>query len=155
MKLFSKLMSLALCVVLLCSLSACAGFGSQRTADSDREQLQAILNDLANNLHPGTAGSSLTSARLATDLLTWAATTKMDKKEAAAIVGEWLKEQSPEIRSHFQEKITSISDTYGRILKDGAADLLKSAGIESDFSNLGTRLKELVDAVLASGGVNK
>ena len=78
----------------------------------------------------------------------------MDKKEAAAIVAEWLQEQTPEIQKAFQEQIASVSESYGQIIKDGAADLLEAAGVEEDLSNLGSRLKELVEAVLNSGGLD-
>lgn len=154
MKLFQKLTAVCLLLTLLVSLTACGMTVKEKSSDADRQKLQAILNDLSNNLHPGTAGSSLTAAQLTAELLAWAATTKMDKKEAAGIVAEWLKEQSPEIQAAFQEKMQSVSNTYGQVLKDGAADLMESAGINKDFSNLGSRLKELVGAVLASGGLD-
>lgn len=149
-----KYTALFLIFLLLFGLAGCSAGGGSRTEEEDRAQLQAILNDLSSNMHPGTAGSSLTSARLATNLILWASKTKMDKKEAAGIVLDWLQEQSPEIQSAFREKVSSVSDTYGRILKDGAADLLKSAGIEQDLSNLKPRLTEIVESILASGGLD-
>lgn len=149
-----RITALVLCAVLLLSLTACGSMAKPRTDDEERAQLRAILDDVAKNLHPATAGSSLTAARMTADLVTWAATTKMDKKEAAGIVAEWLKEQAPEIRAAFQERLANISSTYGQIVKDGAAGLMESAGVEKDFSNLGSRLKEIVEAILASGGLD-
>lgn len=154
MKIFTKTICLTLAAVLLLSLTGCGFIGKERTQDEEKEQLLAILSDLSNNLHPGTAGSSLTSVRLAADLVTWAATAKMDKKEAAEIVMNWLKEQSPDIRRAFQEKVESVSESYGKIIRDGASDLLNAAGIKKDTSNLGSRLKELVETILASGGLD-
>lgn len=155
MKQVYKLTALILALVMLLSLTGCSFLGKSRTAESDREALQSILDDLAQNFHPGTAGSSLTSLRLAADLVTWATTSEMDKKEAASIVMDWLKVQSPEIKAAFQEKMQHVSDSYGQIIKDGSKDLLEMVGVEKDMSNLGSRLKELVEAVLATGGVEQ
>lgn len=153
MKFIHKAIAGFLAALLVFSLAGCS-VGGTRTDAEDRAQLMAILNDLSSNMHPGTAGSSLTSARLATNLIVWASTTKMDKKEAAGIVLDWLREQSPEIQAAFREKISSVSDSYSRILKDGASDLLASAGINQDLSNLKPRLKEIVESILASGGLD-
>lgn len=149
-----KFTALLLAVLMVLSLSGCSFLAKERTAQEDREALIRILDDLSANMHPGTAGSSLTSARLAADLIGWATTTKMDKSEAAAIVMEWLKEQSPEIRAAFREKINSVADTYGTIIRDSAADLLKAAGVEKDLSNLGSRMQEIVEEILATGGLD-
>lgn len=150
-----KLTSILLLAAMLLGLAGCSFFGGGSTADpAQKEELMRILDDLSENLHLGTAGSSLTSAQLAAELIAWASNTSMDKKEAAAIVAQWLQEQTPEIQAAFQEQIASVSESYGRIVKDGAADLLEAAGIEQDLSNLGSRLKELVQAVLDSGGLD-
>lgn len=114
----------------------------------DRDRLITILDDIGQNLHPGTAGSSLTAIRITADLVSWAASTQMTKSEAASTVGDWLKGQSPEIKEAFQEQISSIASSFADIAKDGAKDALESAGVEKDLSNLGSRLKELVQAVI-------
>lgn len=149
-----KLTALLLVAAMLLGLAGCSFPGSGTVDASEKEELMRILDDLSENLHLGTAGSSLTSAKLAAELIVWASNTTVDKKEAAAIVAEWLQKQSPEIQKAFQEQIASVSESYGKIIKDGAADLLEAAGVEEDLSNLGTRLKELVEAVLNSGGLD-
>lgn len=149
-----KMTALLLLAAMLLGLAGCSFPGSGTVDASEKEELMRILDELSENLHLGTAGSSLTSARLAAELILWASTTTMDKKEAAAIVAEWLQEQTPEIQKAFQEQIASVSESYGQIIKDGAADLLEAAGVEEDLSNLGSRLKELVEAVLNSGGLD-
>ena len=149
-----KMTALLLLAAMLLGLAGCSFPGSGTVDASEKEELMRILDELSENLHLGTAGSSLTSARLAAELIVWASTTTMDKKEAASIVAEWLQKQSPEIQKAFQEQIASVSESYGKIIKDGAADLLEAAGVEEDLSNLGSRLKELVEAVLDSGGLD-
>ena len=149
-----KLTVLLLVAAMLLGLAGCSFPGSGTVDASEKEELMRILDELSENLHLGTAGSSLTSAKLAAELIAWASNTTMDKKEAAAIVAEWLQKQSPEIQKAFQEQIASVSESYGQIIRDGAADLLEAAGVEEDLSNLGTRLKELVEAVLNSGGLD-
>lgn len=154
MKLYRSVCAAFLVLLLLFSLTGCALFKGSGSDLSDKEQLIQILNDISASFHPGTAGSSLNAIRMAAKLITWASTTNMDKKEAAAVVADWLKEQSPEIRQAFEQKLSGIKDAFGRIVVDGASDLLESAGVEKDFSNLGSRLKEIVSAILASGGLN-
>lgn len=154
MKHFARLTALVLLAAILLSLCGCSGFGQEKTDQQEREALQRMLEELSANIHPGTSGSSLTSARITAELIGWASTTKMDKKEAAQIVLEWVQEQSPELQAAFREKLESIGSTYGSILKDGAKDMMESAGINSDFSNLGSRIQELMAAILASGGID-
>lgn len=149
-----KMTVLLLVAAMLLGLAGCSFPGSGTVDESEKEELMRILDELSENLHLGTAGSSLTSAKLAAELIVWASNTTMDKKEAAAIVAEWLQKQTPEIQKAFQEQIASVSESYGQIIRDGAADLLEAAGVEEDLSNLGTRLKELVEAVLNSGGLD-
>ena len=149
-----KMTALLLLAAMLLGLAGCSFPGSGTVDASEKEELMRILDELSENLHLGTAGSSLTSARLAAELILWASTTTMDKKEAAAIVAEWLQKQSPEIQKALQEQSSSVSESYGQIIKDGAADLLEAVGVEEDLSNLGSRLKELVEAVLDSGGLD-
>lgn len=147
-----KMIAFLLLISLLLGLAGCS-FGRREL--TDEEALTEILGDLAKNLHPGTAGSSMTSLRLAFELIDWARKSEMDKKEAAALVMDWLREQSPELRAAFQEKITSIQDSYSRLIQENGSKLLDSIGINDDLSNLTARLKELVEAVLASGGVER
>lgn len=149
-----KAISIILLLTLLLSLTACSFGSKSQVPESEREKLISILDDISANMRPATAGSSLVSIRLAADLVTFAATTSMDKKEAAAIVSDWLKAQTPEIRAAFDEKLESVKNSYGQILKDGAAGLLESAGVEKDLSNLGSQLKSIVEAILATGGLD-
>lgn len=144
-----RIVSVLLLISLLLTLTACAGKGKGTLQeDEDKAKLIGILNDIADNYHPGTAGSSLTSIRIAADLVSWAASSNMSKKEAAGVVGEWLKEQSPEIKEAFKEKASQIAESYGKIIKNEAEGLLESAGVEKDFSNLGSRMKEIAQAVI-------
>lgn len=151
MRHFRAVTALILITALL--LTGCS-FGKNKVKDEERQGLMKILDEISAELHPATAGNTLVAARLAAELIEWAKNTTMDKKEAAGIVGNWLKEQTPEIREAFEEQLSGVAGAFGSIVKDGAAGLLESAGVEKDLSNLGSRLKELVDAVLASGGID-
>lgn len=134
--------------LLLAGCGAAAEKPETTGENPDRDRLLAILDDIGQNLHPGTAGSGLTAIRITADLVSWAASTQMTKAEAADTVTSWLKSQSPEIKEAFQEKISSIASSFAEIVKDGAKEALEDAGVEKDLSNLGTRLKELVEAVI-------
>lgn len=144
-----RILSIFLLLSLLLSLTACAGKGNGTLKeDEDKEKLVKILNDIADNYHPGTTGSSLTSVRIAADLVSWAASSNMSKSEAAAVVKDWLKEQSPEIKAAFKEKASQIAESLSKIVKDEAEDMLEAAGVEKDFSNLGSRIKEIAQSVI-------
>lgn len=141
-----KTTALLLALVLL--LSACGGTAKPTEPKDEQEALYAVLDEIMENIRPGTAGSTLSSVRTAAKLVKWASTTKMTKEEAASAVTQWLKTQSPELQQLFREKLTHVAESYGEILKDGAKDLLETAGVEDDLSNLGSRLKDLVETIL-------
>lgn len=146
-----RLIAALLLAAVLLSLTACSAAGGELTDEKDREKLISLLDDIADNVRPGTAGSKMTTVRIAADLVSWAASTKMTKSQAAGVVGEWLKEQSPEIRDAFREKLGRVAEAYGDLAREEAKDLLESAGVQETVSDLSGRLKDMVEAVLDAG----
>lgn len=143
-----RLTAAFLLAAMLLSLTACGTAGSEPTDEQDKEKLLSLLDDIGENVRPGTTGSGLTAIRIAADLVSWAASTNMTKSQAAGIVGSWLKEQSPEIREAFREKVSQVAEAYGKIAREEAKDLLESAGVQETVSDLSSRLKDMVEAIL-------
>lgn len=149
MKLFKKGAALVLAVLLVLSLAGCAGKGNGTlTEKEDKEKLISVLDDIANNVRPGSAGSMLTSIRIAADLVSWAASSNMTKMEAAKVAAEWLKQQPEADREVLQEKLKSVAEAYGKIALDGAKDLLQDAGVREKLADLTGNLQETVEAIL-------
>lgn len=155
MKFMRNVLLLVLTAALVLSLAACAGKGNGTLSEEeDVKKLTGILDDIAANVHPGTAGSSLVSVRIAADLVSWAASSNMSKKEAAAVVSQWMKDLPEEQKQAFKDQMKQVAVSYGRIALDGAKDLLEAAGVNDTISELSGKLKDTVEAILASGGVD-
>lgn len=148
-----RILALMLMAVLMLTMTACAGSNSEKEK-TEKEKLIAILEDASANVQPGTSGSGLRAAKSAVALITFASKTDMTSKEAAAVVKEWLGGQSDDIKDSFREKMQQVAEAYGQIALDGAKDLLEAAGEQSTVTEITGKLKEIVEEILASGGVN-
>lgn len=164
MKPAKRILALVLLMAALGSLTACAIPGTPGSTasteattaqDRDREQLFAILDDIAANVRPGTAGSAMTAVRITAKLVAWASKTEMTKMQVVQAVGQWLNSQPAESREAFKEQLRLIADSYSQMLLDGAKDLLESADVQDTISEYTDKLKEIVDAILASGGIEE
>lgn len=150
-----KFAASVLTAALVISLVGCAAPGAAKPAEqTDREKLYAILDDIAANVQPGTTGSFLRAVGIAARLVRWARATEMTKQEAAQAVVEWLKDQPQETKDTFRESMKQIAEAYTQMAVDGAKDLLESAGVSGTLGEITDRLKEIVEAVLASGGID-
>lgn len=150
-----KLSALLLAAALILSLAGCAApAGSGAAEQTDQEKLYAILDDIVANVQPGTTGSFLRAVGVAAKLVKWAKETEMSKQEAAQAVMQWLKDQPQETKDAFRDSMKQIAEAYGRMAVDGAKDLLESAGVPDSLGEMTDRLKEIVEAILASGGID-
>lgn len=151
MRKLKKITALLLVLAMLLSLTACAGKGKGTlSAEEDKAKLHAVLNDILNNMHPGTTGSTLTSIRIAADLVSWAASSNMSKKEAAEAVMKWIRDLPQEQKDEFKNQMKQVAEGYAQIATDGAKSLLESAGVKGKLADLTDKLKEIVDTVIKS-----
>ncbi len=140
-------------LVMAALLAGCGVLPENALKEEDRRQLISLLDRIAESLHPGTAGSSLVSAGVTSELIDWAAATKLSAQETAEAVRQWLESQSEEIREAFAQQLESIGGTYAEILRDGAKGLLESAGVQQELPEMDMDLKSILNSILASGGL--
>lgn len=145
---------LALLLVMAALLAGCGILPENALKEEDRQQLISLLDRIAESLHPGTAGSSLVSAGVTSELIDWAAATKLTAQETAEAVQKWLESQSEEIREAFAQQLESIGGTYAEILRDGAKGLLESAGVQQELPEMDMDLKSILNSILSSGGLD-
>lgn len=150
----TQLLAVLLCLVLTLSFTGCSGISLPGMKSQDRQQLETILNKISENLHPGTAGSSLQSLGLTTELINWASSTGMTREEAEKAVKDWVSNQTPELQEAFGEQMESISATFGQILRTGGSDLLESAGLPTELPKIDGSLTDILHSILASGGLD-
>ncbi len=151
MKRIRRFLALLLMAALL---AGCGILPENALKEEDRQQLISLLDRIAESLHPGTAGSSLVSAGVTSELIDWAAATKLTAQETAEAVRQWLESQSEEIREAFAQQLESIGGTYAEILRDGAKGLLESAGVQQELPEMNMDLKSILNSILSSGGLD-
>lgn len=153
MKNSKKGATLVLAALLALNLAGCGLVSQPSTKQEDKARLEAILDSVSGNLHPGTAGSSLVSAGFAADLIGWAAATQLSRQEAAQAVADWLDAQTPQLRQAFQEQLGSILNSLGQLAGEGARDLLDSAGVDGTLPAIDSDVRSILSAILSSGGI--
>lgn len=149
MKRIQKITALLLVIVMLFSLTGCAGKGKGVLNEKDdKAKLYEILDEILENVRPGTAGSRLAAIRSAAKLVSWAAASNMSKKEAAEAVTEWVKELPRETRAEFAEHAKSVAEAYGKLASDGAKELLQDAGVKSKLAEITGQMGDLIGTIL-------
>lgn len=98
------------------------------TPENAASELDALLTDLLQNYHPGTAGCSLTAARLAGTLLDWYAAAQPDAAAITAATQEFYGTLDVTQAVDFAEQLGGVYSVAQELLSDTAADFLESAG---------------------------
>lgn len=143
-----KLTSLLLALVLVLSMSGCAGLGgSNRTAEQDKQKLYDVLDEIAGKIDPD-SDSGLNTLRIAAHLVLWASSTNMTKKEAANALSQWVKELPQEKKDSFKKQMAQVAEAYGEAAVDGARSILESVDVQGSIGEWSDELKDLVDALL-------
>lgn len=142
-----RVIALLLLAAMLLSLAGC----SIGKIGKEEKELRGILDDIAASFRSG--GDTLTAVRLAAELADWTKNTTMSKQEIGKVIAAWLKEQAPEIRENFGQKLSSLAESSSAFAKESINTLLEAAGVEKDLSNLGTRVLDLIKTVFDSGGI--
>ncbi|HBK26072.1 MAG TPA: hypothetical protein DDY90_05000, partial [Clostridiales bacterium] len=86
-----------------------------------------ILDEIDENVVPGTAGSSLRAVQSAVKLLDWGVNTGLGADEIGEAAAAWLAAKGDD-RALCVEKLELVDNAYQRLLTDEADDLLNDAG---------------------------
>lgn len=93
------------------------------------EALTAILTDLSDNFAPGTAGSSLSAARLGGQLLDWYAEYRPASASITAAAEAFLKSLPAEMAAVLPEKLAAVYSEAASLTED----LLEAAGYQPQY----------------------
>lgn len=93
------------------------------------DELTKLLDQIDDNVFPGTAGCTLTSVQYTVNLLDWCKTAGVSDSELRSIVSNWMTGKDT---AELSRKFELVSDTYQRLMSDTAPDFLDSAGVQTD-----------------------
>ncbi len=140
-----------------------AGSGTGGTTEPDSgtpavvtvdSELTAILQDISDNYHPATAGSSLTAARLAGQILDWYASSSKDPGEVVTTASAFSDSLDSEKAALFGEQLDAVYDSATYVCSDSGWDLLDDAGYKPRHWPWDSAEMETVFAAIYSGTHN-
>ena len=117
------------------------------------ERLNAILDEMVANVHPGSAGTSLRAAQSAAALLDWGTDTGLSDDEIYSAVGCWLDKQDDETLLIFFESFYSVYTQSYNLRGENAESLMNDAGISSSNYPWGDNAAHAVEMVYYGSGL--
>ncbi len=129
---------LALCLLALCGCGATPveqteplatiAAAAETPAPIDAPELTAILAEIRDRMHPGTAGSSLTALELGAKLLDWAVLTDADEAEIRTAWEDFIAPLRSMPRQEFALQMGAVSGAVERLRSEDAAALMEDIG---------------------------
>lgn len=110
--------------------------------------LDKILEEIRADIQPGTAGSSLTSVRVAADLLDWGTKTTLNKEDIKSETVRWLSDKGNEEQLEFSQKLETVYDAYQQLLGENGEELLTSSGYNGSGYPWGSSPVEAIEALV-------
>lgn len=101
------------------------------------EQLTALMDNLVNDIQPGTAGCAFRSTARAAELMKWGMNTEMNDDEIGTTVENIMADMTDADKAEFIDVVREVYGSYCILLTDEGEDLLRDAGYdveEYDFS---------------------
>ena len=143
-----KKLGAALAAALLClNISACQSAGSPTMTTAatmpeaqtratvsavqtqGKEDLVRLLDQVEDNVFPGTAGSTATAVPYTAKLLDWCKSTGLSESEMISTENGWMRGKDKE---ELISKFTLILETYRQLMGKDAQSLMDTAGYETD-----------------------
>ena len=143
-----KKLGAALAATLLClNISACQSAGSPTMTTAatmpeaqtratvsavqtqGKEDLLKLLDQVEDNVFPGTAGSTATAVPYTAKLLDWCKSTGLSESEMISTENGWMRGKDKE---ELISKFTLILETYRQLMGQDAQSLMDAAGYETD-----------------------
>lgn len=116
------------------------------------EELDRLLDQVEDNVFPGTAGCSLTAVRYTVNLLDWCKTAGVSDTELRADLTAWVQGKDT---VELARKFELVMDVYDRLMGDGAQDLLDAAGVQTDSYPWPESCRQMMQTILeVTGGVS-
>ena len=116
------------------------------------EELDKLLDQVEDNVFPGTAGCSLTAVRYMVSLLDWCKTAGVSDTELRADLTAWVQGKDT---VELARKFELVMDVYDRLMGDSAQDLLDTAGVQTDNYPWPESCRQMMQTILeVTGGVS-
>ena len=116
------------------------------------EELDRLLDQVEDNVFPGTAGCSLTAVRYTVDLLDWCKTAGVSDTELRADLTAWVQGKDT---VELARKFELVMDVYDRLMGDSAQDLLDAAGVQTDSYPWPESCRQMMQTILeVTGGIS-
>lgn len=112
-----------------------------------------ILDEIDQNVQVGTSSSYMTAVQAAAKLLDWGVDTGLDPEEIRTAAAAWLGNMGNDDQTAFAEKLALVDNAYQSLLKDGAEDLLSSAGCTDTAYPWSTEPVESIEAIMDAAGL--
>lgn len=112
-----------------------------------------ILDEINQNVQVGTSGSYMTAVQAAAKLLDWGVDTGLDPEEIRTAAAAWLGNMGNDDQTAFAEKLALVDNAYQSLLKDGAEDLLSSAGCENTGYPWSDQPVESIEVIMDAAGL--
>jgi len=94
------------------------------------ESLNAVLDEVADNVRPGTAGTGLRAVACAAHLLDWAQGSSLTDDEVYSAVQCWMETLDNDRLNNLLNSILDVYDSCYDLRTDNADVLLEEAGVE-------------------------
>ena len=116
------------------------------------EELDRLLDQVEDNVFPGTAGCSLTAVRYTVNLLDWCKTAGVSDTELRADLTAWVQGKDT---VELARKFELVMDVYDRLMGDSAQDLLDAAGVQTDSYPWPESCRQMMQTILeVTGGIS-
>ena len=116
------------------------------------EELDKLLDQVEDNVFPGTAGCSLTAVRYTVNLLDWCKTAGVSDTELRADLTAWVQGKDT---VELARKFELVMDVYDQLMGDNAQDLLDTAGVQTDNYPWPESCRQMMQTILeVTGGVS-
>ena len=159
-----KKLGAALAATLLClNISACQSAGSPTMTTAatmpeaqtratvsavqtqGKEDLLKLLDQVEDNVFPGTAGSTATAVPYTAKLLDWCKSTGLSESEMISTENGWMRGKDKE---ELISKFTLILETYRQLMGQDAQSLMDAAGYETDSYPWPDSCTQIMDTLL-------
>ena len=121
-----------------------------------QEELSALLQQVREEMHIGTAGASLRAVKLASRLLDWAEGAEIGDEQIRLALEPFLGDLDDGIPADFPEQLAAVGGAARMLTRgtsDEAAGMLADAGCEDCGYPWSDKAMETLERILAAAGV--